>query len=492
VGFEFSGSVGEAIVWDVATGEKRASLLHQGSVGVASFSPDSQQIVTASADRTARVWDAATGRPVTPPMRLGGRSWSGAASFSRDGSYVVTACYPSEFSWNSSIRVWDATTGHPMSPQDDLSYSVGWIQGKSIVRSRNLFDDARIWSLSAEDRTAAFWVSMAEVISGRRLDSTGDLVPIDAKRRVETWKCLQSEAGEELASSTESSIAWHRREVIRLTEASQWDAAAWHCQRLATTDPAGARVYQLAEAVARQENAAQENLNEGNLLLSPRAASESWPAVRRAALVAQGRWDEAAEPFAEWVSHGSFDLVQWSQNAVVQLMAGRSSAYSEACERMVRQLAPVGDVFDPNTIAWICAYGPNALPDSSRIVAIAEQAIAENGREPNTLNTLGAACYRAGRFNDALRALEAGVREHDEGGSVEDWLFLAMTEFRLRRAARAYKFLQEATRSIAGHATPRSKVKTETWDQNLVRRILLREAETLILDTTFPRDPFAH
>src|SRR5207237_787971 len=35
------------------------------------FSDDGQQVATTGSDRTARVWSAATGEPLTPPLPLG-------------------------------------------------------------------------------------------------------------------------------------------------------------------------------------------------------------------------------------------------------------------------------------------------------------------------------------------------------------------------------------------------------------------------------------
>ena len=35
----------------------------------AAFSPDGKRIVTASSDKTARIWDAATGQPIGEPLR---------------------------------------------------------------------------------------------------------------------------------------------------------------------------------------------------------------------------------------------------------------------------------------------------------------------------------------------------------------------------------------------------------------------------------------
>ena len=35
----------------------------------AAFSPDGKRIVTASSDKTARVWDAETGKPIGEPLK---------------------------------------------------------------------------------------------------------------------------------------------------------------------------------------------------------------------------------------------------------------------------------------------------------------------------------------------------------------------------------------------------------------------------------------
>ena len=42
---------------------------HEDSVNSAQFSPDGQRVVTASDDQTARLWDAASGKPIGEPMK---------------------------------------------------------------------------------------------------------------------------------------------------------------------------------------------------------------------------------------------------------------------------------------------------------------------------------------------------------------------------------------------------------------------------------------
>ena len=63
--------------------------------------------MTASYDKTARLWDAESGKPVGKPLRH--EEYVMAASFSPDGRRVVTA------SEDKTARVWDAQSGKPVS-----------------------------------------------------------------------------------------------------------------------------------------------------------------------------------------------------------------------------------------------------------------------------------------------------------------------------------------------------------------------------------------
>ena len=93
-----------ARVWDAQTGKPLTEPLRHESGGYAAqFSPDGLRVVTASEDKTARVWDAQTGKPLTEPLRHEGSVLS--AQFSPDGLRVVTASH------DKTARVWEVTFG---------------------------------------------------------------------------------------------------------------------------------------------------------------------------------------------------------------------------------------------------------------------------------------------------------------------------------------------------------------------------------------------
>jgi len=81
-------------------------LKHNSYVRSAQFSPDGWRVVTASSDKTARVWDARTGQPLTESLKHDAGVLS--AQFSPDGWRVLTA------SRDRTARVWDARTGQPV------------------------------------------------------------------------------------------------------------------------------------------------------------------------------------------------------------------------------------------------------------------------------------------------------------------------------------------------------------------------------------------
>ena len=75
---------------------------HKGLLWGASFAPDGRRIVTASEDKTARVWDAENGDQLA--TLRGHTEGVRVASFSPDGRQVITA------STDKTARLWNAET----------------------------------------------------------------------------------------------------------------------------------------------------------------------------------------------------------------------------------------------------------------------------------------------------------------------------------------------------------------------------------------------
>jgi WD40 repeat protein len=113
---------------------------HKGRVTSAHFSPDGSQVVTASEDNTARLWDVASGQELA--VLRGHETGVYSAHFSPDGSQVVTA------SEDSTARLWDVASGQ------ELAVLKGH---ESVVRSAHFSPDGSQVVTASRDKTARLW-----------------------------------------------------------------------------------------------------------------------------------------------------------------------------------------------------------------------------------------------------------------------------------------------------------------------------------------------
>jgi len=130
-----------ARVWDAGSGAELYQLAgHAGAVRSASFSRDGARIVTASTDKTARIWDAASRAPL---LELRGHTDEiFCATFSPDGKLVATA------SGDKTARLWDAATGTQLR---SLSGHTNKVTGVAFSPDSNLVVTV------SEDATARVW-----------------------------------------------------------------------------------------------------------------------------------------------------------------------------------------------------------------------------------------------------------------------------------------------------------------------------------------------
>ncbi len=109
-----------------------------------------------------------------------------------------------------------------------------------------------------------------------------------------------------------------------------------------------------------------------------------------------------------------------------------------------------------NEVAWFLATGPvTRLRAPAEAVALAKQAVKQASDRAAYWHTLGVAEYRAGNWPKARDALGRAAALRD-GGTVTDWLFLAMTHWQMGEKEQAAALHARAAGRIQEHS-PRSE-----------------------------------
>jgi tetratricopeptide (TPR) repeat protein len=194
-----------------------------------------------------------------------------------------------------------------------------------------------------------------------------------------------------------------------------------------------------------------------------------------------GQWDRDLADFSKLVELNPINAFGWHfRRAVLYLKLGDRKAYSQTCRTVL-------DTFrwEPFPAArayarWViqtCVLGPDAGVESGRVVTLAEKLAAENARNRSDQTNLGAALYRAGRFEEAVRQLDkAAGLPPDPFLVVEDtWCFLAMAHQRPGHAEEAGQWPEKAQK-------PKEPTNTTglPWDRRLTLQLLRHEAEALL------------
>ena len=134
-----------ARVWDLASGRCEHELTgHTDTVGAVAVSADGTRAVTGSDDQTARVWNLASGR--CEHELTGHTSAVGAVAVSADGTRTVTG------SIDRTARVWDLASGrceHELTGHTDRVVAVAVSADGTRAVTASFDRTARVWDLAS-------------------------------------------------------------------------------------------------------------------------------------------------------------------------------------------------------------------------------------------------------------------------------------------------------------------------------------------------------
>ena len=159
-----AGADGQAILWDVQTGEIVLALqVHPDGVGATrvAFSPDGTRLATASDGRRkegdpkgsralVRVWDLASGQALYTVTGLPNRAWD--LAFSPDGTKLAVGV------GGDPVKLYDTTSGEESVSLAGHSGEVGAVafspDGALLVTGGN--DPPRLWDLATGQELVTF------------------------------------------------------------------------------------------------------------------------------------------------------------------------------------------------------------------------------------------------------------------------------------------------------------------------------------------------
>jgi tetratricopeptide (TPR) repeat protein len=206
------------------------------------------------------------------------------AEFSANGRYVVTA------SWDNTARVWDAATGEPVTPSLKHNNRVFFASfspdGRQLATADSFGLNARVWDLPDDAQPLPDLERLAQLLTAHKLDFTGGILPVDQGALRASWQELRRKDPRAFAPATTQVLAWHRREADACEQARRWRLLVSHLDPLVAAAPADQQL-RLRRAFAHAELGEWEKATADYEKAAALGANSPWvwwaPAVTRLA-----------------------------------------------------------------------------------------------------------------------------------------------------------------------------------------------------------------
>jgi WD40 repeat protein len=215
---------------------------HDDSVVDAAFSPDGRRVVTASSDRSARLWDASSGKQIA--ILAGHSDRLSSASFSPSGRRIATR----EFA-DARVRLWDGESGN----------AIAVLKGHDRMVYKAVFSpDNRTLITASEDKTARLWDADTgneiSVLKGHTKSVIGAAFSPDG-RRVVTVSFDGTARLWDVESGTEALVlpapASHAHTAVAFSPDGQRVLAASYHSSFEQVPPYGERLHRVTNPIVQ-------------------------------------------------------------------------------------------------------------------------------------------------------------------------------------------------------------------------------------------------
>lgn len=491
-----SSGVGHSLaIWDTDTWKTTRAWTNfsQGLNGVV-YSPDGRYLATGLTDGTVLVLDESQTDPVYTLRGHNGRAIGYA--FSPDGRELAVGGY------DSTIRIWDLRTGQPLMTFGDVTTTWLAFSRDGLSLAGDTIGGIVIWSGASPSSTTDRWMSWYR---SRARDAEDD----------KQWFALASDCSQLIKADPANEAKYLRPRAWAAYQQNQWQNVVADLTRADTLSTAtAADLYYLGIAYLNLDQYEQADAALTRALTMNPKDDEAWSArgqsradrrrwtdaiadytkslqlynkgevvwrLRGVARAELGQFDMAASDFEQALERAPQDRRDLSNTIDIALARNDLPAYRRACFREYDRLSFSDDPSAWNSIAWDCTLEPSDNVRPERLVELMDKAIATQPNEYAFMNTRGAALYRAGRFDDAAKQLADSIVAEGHGGGFEDWVYLAMTQFRLGQTDKAGDSLKKALALYDARISPKDpKAPPPIWNVRAEWPILRAEAEKLI------------
>jgi tetratricopeptide (TPR) repeat protein len=445
-------------------------MTHQGPVVAVAFGQDSRTVLTGSSDRTARLWDAATGRPIGPTLTHQDQVL--AVAFSPDGKTVLTG------SDGHTARLWDVSE-----LPDNRERISTWVE---VITGLGLDEQGTVRVLDNStwcERRARLEIQGGPSATAPRWLLDPILFGPDPTARARAW--MERKHWTKAEATFDEAVVARPFDTAILLERARFLADHSQGQK-------ADRDFSRAYILGNREPALLDKISSSDSLFRRVVAESADPvappwANRGESLARRQEWTESAAAFSEAVHRWPDVPLYRSHQILTLLAAGDHTGLRQSQADMLDRFRMTTHPGIANNVAWSSALAVGEEPNLRETVRLAELGVsgAPDDQKAANLNTLGAALYRAERYEEAVRRLEEGIQKKKGVSDEADWVFLAMAHHRLGHYDEARRWLdrfRDRKPSLAPNAF---------WEE-LEIRLLRAEAEAVVLwDKIFPADPFA-